>query len=86
MNNNFILPDITFVLKTSPEISIQRIEKRGEGVKLFEKKDKLTKVWQVYETLINRFENIYVIDGEKTIEECFFDIKEIVLRNLYKTN
>ena len=82
LNNNFLYPDITFLLKVSPEVCVQRIEKRGEGVKLFEKIDKLTRVWQTYEILPKRFENIYMIDGEKNIEEVFFQVKDIILSRL----
>jgi len=77
LNDNFLLPDLTFFLKVSPEICIQRIENRGEPKTLFEKKEKLKKVWQVYQTLLNRFQNIYLIDGEKSIEEVFLQIKEV---------
>ena len=82
INDEFLLPDLTFILKVSPEICIQRIEKRGEKKKLFEKKEKLKKVWQTYETLPNRFENVYMINGEKSKEEVFSQIKNIVLSQL----
>jgi len=84
MNSGFLLPDLTFLLKVSPDICIERILKRGEGVKLFEKKEKLAKVWKVYEILLSRFENVNIIDGEKTIEEVFFEIEKIVLCHLNK--
>ena len=79
INNEFLLPDLVFFLKVSPEICIQRIEKRGLTKTLFEKKEKLEKVWQVYKILPNRFENIYLIDGEKSIEDIFIEIRQIVL-------
>lgn len=82
INDEFLLPDLTFILKVSPEICIQRIEKRGKEKKLFEKKEKLKKVWQTYETLPNRFENVYMINGEKSKEEVFSQIKNIVLSQL----
>lgn len=78
MNDEFLLPDLTFILKVSPAVCIQRIEKRGEEKKLFEKKEKLVKVWQTYQILPNRFQNVYMIEGEKTIEEVFSQIKEVV--------
>ena len=78
INNEFLLPDSTIILKVSPEICLSRIEKRGEGIKLFEKVEKLKKVWQTYEVLPARFENVYMIDGEKTIEEVFSEVKSLV--------
>lgn len=79
MNNDFLLPDLTFILKVSPEICMERIEERGKGTELFEKKEKLEKVWQTYEILPNKFKNVYMIDGEKTKGEVFSRIKEIAL-------
>ncbi len=78
LNNQFLYPDIIFLLKVSPEVCIDRIIKRGEKIALFEKKEKLAAVWKVYKILPERFENIYVIDGEKTIEKVFLQIKEII--------
>ncbi|PJA63105.1 MAG: hypothetical protein CO161_02845, partial [Candidatus Portnoybacteria bacterium CG_4_9_14_3_um_filter_44_9] len=37
LNKDFLLPDMTFLLLVRPEICVDRIIKRGEGVKLFEK-------------------------------------------------
>ncbi|MDD5145880.1 MAG: dTMP kinase [Candidatus Pacebacteria bacterium] len=77
-NDEFLLPDLTFILKVSPEICIQRIEHRGIGKTLFEKREKLAKVWETYKILPNRFENVYMVDGEKTKEEVFSQIENIV--------
>jgi dTMP kinase len=82
LNNDFILPDMTFFLDVKPEICLARIEKRGEEIKLFEKKEKLAKVWQNYKLILNRFENTYIINGEKSIEEVFKQIKEKVINKL----
>ena len=78
LNQEFLLPDVTILLKVSPEVCVDRIDKRGEGVKLFEKRDKLSKAWETYKILPNRFENMYIVDGEKTIEEVFSDVKNII--------
>jgi dTMP kinase len=82
MNNEFLLPDLTILLKVSTEVCVQRIEKRGEGIKLFEKKEKLTKVWETYKILPERFPNMHVIDGEKSIEEIHNQIKNIIKEKL----
>lgn len=84
LNDQFLLPDLTFILKVSPQICIERIEKRGGEKELFEKKEKLEKVWQVYSMLPNRFENVYMINGEKTKEGVFSQIKDIVLSQIIK--
>lgn len=78
MNQEFLLPDLTMILKVSPEVCVSRIEKRGKGIQLFEKTEKLKKAWQTYEILPKRFENVYIIDGEKTVEEVFTEVKSFV--------
>jgi dTMP kinase len=82
MNNEFLLPDITFILKVSPRVCVQRIEERGEGKQFFEIEDKLEKVWQTFEILPNLFENVYLIDGEKSIDEVFSEVKELISSEL----
>ena len=74
INDEFLLPDLTFILKVSPEICHQRIEKRGRKKTLFEEKEKLTKVWETYKILPSLFENVYIIEGEKPIKEVFYEI------------
>ena len=78
INNTFLIPDLTIILKVNPAICLQRIEKRGVEKTLFEEEEKLKKVWKVYETLPNRFENVNIIDGERTIEEVFEEVKSLV--------
>jgi dTMP kinase len=78
MNENFLMPDLTFILKVSPEVCLERIKKRGDRVTLFEKKAKLARVWQFYQTLPKKFLNVRIINGEKSIHEVFFKVKRIV--------
>lgn len=82
LNNNFILPDITFFLEVRAEICLERIKRRGSEIALFEKREKLEKVWQNYKLIFNRFENVYMIDGEKSIESVFEQVKEILTTKL----
>ncbi len=78
MNQDFLLPDLTIILKVAPELCLKRIKQRGSLVTLFEKTEKLRKVWDEYEKLANKFDNVYIIDGEKTIEEVFNKVKSLV--------
>ena len=80
LNKEFLLPDLTFILKAKPEICLQRIAKRGIAKTLFEKKEKMEKVWQVYEILLQRFENLFLIDAEQPIEQVFEQVKKIAAR------
>lgn len=78
LNENFLMPNLTFILKVSPEICLQRIKKRNKEITLFEKKEKLAKVWQVYKTFPKKFKNVMVIHGEKPIKEVFSQVKKAV--------
>jgi len=77
INNDFILPDLTFILDVRPEVSIERIKKRGKTAEFFEKFEILKKVREAYKTFPEKFEDVYLIDGEKPISEVFLDVKFI---------
>jgi len=78
LNDNFLLPDLTFILKVRSKVCVSRIEKRGNSRTLFEKEEKLIKVWETFKIMPARFENIEIIDGEKSIEEVFGEVKKII--------
>ncbi len=67
-NDEFILPDITFVLDVDPEICMERIGKRGKKEEFFETKRKLAKVRENYRYLAEKFSNCFLIDGEPSVE------------------
>ncbi len=78
LNKNFRLPDITFLFKLAPEECIKRIAGRGSDFELFEKTDKLAKIWESYEKIAEEFDNIQVIDATKTIEEISEEIWDVI--------
>jgi dTMP kinase len=78
INKKFLLPDLTFFLKVSPKICIERIKKDRFEITLFEKEKILEKVWGNYQKLAKRFKNVYIIDGEREIEKIFKEIRSIV--------
>lgn len=75
LNKKFIWPDITFLLKVSPKICINRIKKERFHKELFEKENKLKKVSKNYLKFAKKFKSIYIINGEKSIREVFEEIK-----------
>lgn len=83
INKKFILPDLTFFLKVSPKICIERIKRDRFEITLFEREEILKKVWRNYEKVAKKFKNIYVINGERSINEVFQDIKKIVDKKLW---
>lgn len=82
LNKNFLYPDMTFLLKTSPKICIERINKSRYGVALFEKEQLLTRVWENFVLLPKKFKDIFIINGEKPVDKVFEDIKKIINKKL----
>ncbi|MCX6808981.1 MAG: dTMP kinase, partial [Candidatus Berkelbacteria bacterium] len=70
LNEQFVQPDITFLLKVPPKECIRRISKSRNDFELFEQEKKLEKVWQTYAKLSRKSEyNIVVIDGTLPVAE-----------------
>ena len=84
INKKFILPDLTFFLKVSPKVCIERIKKDRFEITLFEKEKILKKVWKNYEVLAKKFKNVFIIDGERSPEEIAKEIREITFKKLWK--
>ncbi len=82
LNEEFLLPDLTIIVDVSPESCVKRIEGRGEPKELFEQKEKLTKVNEIYKKIPDMFENVVMVNGEKPIPEVFEDIKKEVSKLL----
>ncbi|MDO8669412.1 MAG: dTMP kinase [Candidatus Buchananbacteria bacterium] len=76
INDLFLIPDLTILIKTSAKTCVKRIKANRLGVELFENEDKLKKVWNNYEMLSKKYPNISVVDGEKSEDEVFSDIQK----------
>ena len=74
-NKKFLHPDITFILDVNPKTAISRIEKRRKPKEFFEKLSRLVGTRKFYQTFSKRFKNVYIINGEKSIDEVFKQIK-----------
>jgi dTMP kinase len=82
MNDNFLLPDLTLIINVSPDSCMERIEDRGEPKELFEKKEKLAKVNEIYKKIPDMFENVAMVNGERPIQEVFEDVKNIIISKI----
>jgi len=79
MYHQFIVPDITFYIKVSEETAIKRLLKMSKKKEYYETKEKLKKIKEGYDWLVNKFSNeITVIDGEQSIE----DVSEQILKHV----
>jgi dTMP kinase len=74
LNQDFVLPDFTFILVVRPEICLERILRRSNEIQYFEKQETLRKVLEVYKTFPVRFQNTYLIDGEKEVNQVAREI------------
>lgn len=86
LNDNFLLPDLTFILKVSPKVCIERINQRGKAKTLFEKEAKLTKVWETYRIMPEKFENAVIVEGERPINVIHEEIKNIINTRIFKSS
>lgn len=81
INKNFPLPDATFIIKVGPEMCLDRIGKRGEGFKHFERLESLSKSLEAYLKMPELFEKVYLVNGEPAKERVFEDIKTLLRKN-----
>lgn len=77
VNSIFRKPDLCFFIDVEPETAISRIENRGEEKELFETLGYLRTVKERYEILCKQGKMIKV-DGNRSKEEVFEDIKKII--------
>ena len=80
INKHFIQPDLTILLKVSPQTCIKRISENRSHFELFEKEKELGGVWKNYKQFAKEFPNIILLEGERKEESIFEDVKEVLLR------
>jgi dTMP kinase len=78
MNSKFRAPDLNIIIDTEPGECIRRIKSSRFHLELFEDEKKLTSIRKNFLTFKNTFENTYLIDGNRSIEEVSEDIKKLV--------
>lgn len=81
--HQFTVPDITFYLRVTAEEAIARLERKHEGLELYEKKDKMEKVSKGYEWQVKQFPNEFVIiNGEQSEERVADEVKSYMEKAL----
>ncbi|MGC9200928.1 MAG: dTMP kinase [Candidatus Aenigmatarchaeota archaeon] len=78
LNSKFLIPDIIFIFDLPVEIALERIGKSRFGFELFEEKGKLEKIRRNFIELSKEYNNCFIIDASKSIEEVHENIKKIV--------
>lgn len=82
INSKFKAPDITFIIDTPPEVCFDRLKKSRFHLELFEDMQKTHKIRENYLSLKNFFPNVYVINGNRSVEEISEEIQNIVISKL----
>lgn len=82
LSSKFRIPDLTFILDVPPEICLERIKKSRDSTELFEDIKKSKKIRENFLELKDEFPNVFVIDGDRKIEEVAKDIQKIVTSKL----
>ena len=78
LNSKFRKPDLTFILDVPPEVCLGRLLKDRYHLELFEVKEKFENVRKNYLSLKDYFSNTYIINGNRTKEQVFENIRKII--------
>lgn len=82
INSKFRIPDMTILLDASPKVCRERLKKDRVHIELFEDIEKAKKVREHYLKLRYEFQNFFVVDANRSIEEISKDVQKIVLQKL----
>ena len=78
LKENFILPDVTFIFDTTPEVAVGRLARKGGALDLQENAPEITRTRERYLQLARIWPNTRVIDAQKEEKEVFVEIRGIV--------
>jgi len=82
LNEKFLYPDITFIIKVTAGKCLRRMRASRNELELFEEERKLKKVWNMYNWLSKNNKNVFVVDGEKSINQISLEVLEVVKKTL----
>lgn len=85
----YLKPDIIFYLDVDPLKCYERIIKRGKDIEIYENSKKLERTHRKYLQAFNHFaneENIFIINGDKKMEDINKKIWELTLNEIKLKN
>ncbi len=86
MAKDVLKPDATIFIDISADTAMERITKNRETTEIYETKERLGSVRNGYFSafqLMQNEEQIFVVDGNRTIDEIAKEIEEIVIRKVF---
>ena len=81
LGDDFIYPDITFVIDTNPDVALMRLQKRESArpLEYFEsKRELMAETARNYRWLADRFPNTHLISGDRSIGDVSEKIFKII--------
>lgn len=85
LNQRFIAPDLTFLLKVEPALCARRLKEEHLELELSREEKKLGLVWQAYQREARSVENLHLIDGERDDVAIMDEILEITRKELERS-
>ena len=82
VNAPFRKPDLNFIIDVPAEISLERIKRTRGETELYEKLESLKSVRANYQKLKDHFQNTFVVNNNRPIEEAAAEVKKIAQKVL----
>ncbi len=82
INRFAIEPDLLFFLDVDVKIGLKRVGKRGNVREIYEREELLKKVRTNYLSDIKKYRYSHIIDSNRTLDEVYLDIREILFKRL----
>lgn len=76
---SFVWPGAVIIFDTDPQTCLTRLKLKNRDLDEFEKLETIVRVRRNYLIFAQMYPNCYVIDGNRSVEEVFLDVKKIVL-------
>ncbi len=82
INNQFIDPDITFLIDVDPKLCALRIKKSEYSLNMYKEEKELEIIWKVYLKYAKNDKKIHIIDGQRDEMDVINQITDIVKKRL----
>lgn len=86
INEPFFFPDLTVILRITPERAAQRLRAVRFQFELFEEVEKRRQILKNYEWIADRFDRVKVVDAEQPLKNVAQDIFKTVKPNLVRVS
>lgn len=85
MYHQFLMPNMTFYLRISPDTAMKRLSQMEKQLDIYEDKEKIAKIAGIYDWLIKQYpDQFIVINGDRSEEQVTEEIIEIISHKLPK--